>query len=100
MTFDKHSTAEEVLDGVDLTEKTIIVTGATSGIGIETARVLASRGANISLTARDMAKAKAIVEEIRKSTGNDNVNAAELDSEYHVQYSSICLNLAARSRKT
>ena len=79
MTFDKHSTAAEVLDGVDLTEKTIIVTGATSGIGIETARVLASKGANISLTARDMAKAQPIVEEIRQSTGNISVNAAELD---------------------
>ena len=39
--FDKHSTAEEVTAGLDLAGRTALVTGATSGIGLETARVLA-----------------------------------------------------------
>ncbi len=79
MSFDKHTTADEVLDGIDLTGKTIIVTGATSGIGMETARALASSGADVTLTARNMPKAQPIVDSIRKNTGNANVDVGKLD---------------------
>ena len=51
--FDFNSTAAEVIAGVDLTGKRAIVTGAASGIGIETARALASAGAAVTLAVRN-----------------------------------------------
>jgi NAD(P)-dependent dehydrogenase (short-subunit alcohol dehydrogenase family) len=50
--FTRTSTASEVIDGVDPTGKTAIVTGAGSGLGIETARALASAGAEVTLAVR------------------------------------------------
>lgn len=55
--FGYASTAEEVTDGLDLTGKTILVTGVTSGLGAESARVLAARGARILGAARSREKA-------------------------------------------
>jgi len=57
--FNKQSTAEEVTDGLDLTGKTWLITGCNSGLGYESARVLASRGARIVGAARTEAKAAA-----------------------------------------
>ena len=57
--FDKNTTAEEVTDGLDLTGRMAVVTGATSGIGLETARVLARRGAHVLVTGRTLDKARA-----------------------------------------
>jgi NAD(P)-dependent dehydrogenase (short-subunit alcohol dehydrogenase family) len=51
--FGFESTAAEVIHGVDLTGKRAIVTGASSGIGVETARALASAGAEVTLAVRD-----------------------------------------------
>jgi len=55
--FDARSTAEEVTAGLDLTGKVHLVTGATSGLGLETARVLALRGAQVVATGRTLDKA-------------------------------------------
>jgi len=55
--FDADSTAEEVTIGLDLSDKTILVTGANSGLGFETMRVLALRGAHVLAAARNMEKA-------------------------------------------
>lgn len=55
--FNKRSTAEDVTDGSDLTGKTIVITGVNSGLGHESMRVLAMRGAHIIGTARTMQKA-------------------------------------------
>lgn len=57
--FDDESTAEEVTEGVDLSDKLAVVTGCTSGIGFETMRVLAKRGALVVGTSRSMDKAAA-----------------------------------------
>jgi NAD(P)-dependent dehydrogenase (short-subunit alcohol dehydrogenase family) len=51
--FDSRSTAAEVLAGIDLSGKRAIVTGASSGIGLETARALAGAGAEVTLAVRD-----------------------------------------------
>lgn len=52
----KFKTAEEVSDGVDLSDKVVMVTGPTSGIGTETARILALRGARVILVSRNVNK--------------------------------------------
>ncbi|MBP2321628.1 NAD(P)-dependent dehydrogenase (short-subunit alcohol dehydrogenase family) [Kibdelosporangium banguiense] len=51
--FSKDSTAEDVLAGVDLTGKRAVVTGGASGIGTETARVLAAAGAEVTVAIRN-----------------------------------------------
>jgi len=77
--FDEHSTAEEVLADVDLSGRRAIVTGASSGIGTETARVLALRGAAVTLTARDLAVGETAAARIRQSTGNRAVDVRPLE---------------------
>lgn len=63
MPFDATSTAEEVTAGLDLTGRTILITGCNSGLGFESARVLALRGARIIGLARTVEKAeKALAE--------------------------------------
>jgi NAD(P)-dependent dehydrogenase (short-subunit alcohol dehydrogenase family) len=51
-----HSTAEEVLAGVDLSGKTLLVTGVSAGLGVETARAAGAHGARVIGTARDLTK--------------------------------------------
>ena len=55
-----HTTAEEVTKSIDLTDKTIAVTGANSGLGLETVRVLSLRGATVIGMARTIEKANSI----------------------------------------
>jgi NAD(P)-dependent dehydrogenase (short-subunit alcohol dehydrogenase family) len=63
--FDWQTTTDQVLEDVDLTGKVAIVTGASGGLGAETARSLAARGAAVTLTARDTKKAEQVAETIR-----------------------------------
>ena len=77
--FGHDTTADEVLDGIDLTGKLALVTGGSSGLGAETARALASRGARVVITARDLAKAGSVVSDIRSSTGNNDIAVEELE---------------------
>ena len=56
-TFDRTSTTDEVLAGIDVTGKRVLVTGVSAGLGVETARALVSQGAQVIGTARDLAKA-------------------------------------------
>ncbi|MFC8089405.1 oxidoreductase [Streptomyces sp. NPDC057301] len=62
--FGAASTAEEVIKGVDLTGKVAIVTGGYSGIGVETARVLRSAGAEVVVPARDLERARAALQDV------------------------------------
>jgi NAD(P)-dependent dehydrogenase (short-subunit alcohol dehydrogenase family) len=77
--FGFESTAADVLDGVDLTGKAAIVTGASSGIGVETARALAAAGASVTLAVRNTAVGEKVAGEIRDSTGNSAVHVGTLD---------------------
>lgn len=56
--FGAQSTTGDVLEGVDLTGKRVLVTGVSAGLGVETARVLAAHGAEVVGAARDLAKAR------------------------------------------
>ncbi len=77
--FGFHTKASDVLAGVDLTGKRAIVTGGASGIGFETARALASVGADVTLAVRRPQASESVAEEIRQSTQNRQVHVAPLD---------------------
>jgi NAD(P)-dependent dehydrogenase (short-subunit alcohol dehydrogenase family) len=79
--FDAKSTADEVLSGVDLKGKRFLITGASSGIGLETVRALVSRGASVVGAARDFAKADTAIATLRNtaSLGGGSLALIELD---------------------
>lgn len=77
--FGARSTAAEVLAGVDLSGKRAVVTGASSGIGIETARALAAAGAAVTLAVRDTARGAEVADDIVRTTGNKGVDAAPIE---------------------
>jgi NAD(P)-dependent dehydrogenase (short-subunit alcohol dehydrogenase family) len=77
--FGPHSTAAEVAAGIDLSGKRVIVTGAASGIGVETARALAGTGAEVTLAVRDIEAGARVAAEITASTGNRDLRVARLD---------------------
>ncbi|HKF02538.1 MAG TPA: SDR family NAD(P)-dependent oxidoreductase [Candidatus Sulfotelmatobacter sp.] len=60
------STTEDVLSGIDLRGKRILVTGVSAGLGVETARALAAHGAQVVGAARDLSKAEATTAQVRK----------------------------------
>src|ERR1700744_2598006 len=60
------STADEVLSGIDLHGKRVLVTGVSAGIGVETARALAAHGAQVVGAARDLEQAAPATAHVRK----------------------------------
>jgi NAD(P)-dependent dehydrogenase (short-subunit alcohol dehydrogenase family) len=64
--FGATSTTEDVLSGVNLQDKRILITGVSAGLGVETARSLAAHGAQVVGAARDLTKAKASTTQVRK----------------------------------
>jgi NAD(P)-dependent dehydrogenase (short-subunit alcohol dehydrogenase family) len=77
--FGPRTTASEVIAGIDLTGRRAIVTGAASGIGIETARALAIAGAEVTLAVRDPDAGDRVVADIVEATGNKNLFVAYLN---------------------
>jgi NAD(P)-dependent dehydrogenase (short-subunit alcohol dehydrogenase family) len=77
--FSAESTAAEVVDGIDLAGRRVIVTGGASGIGVETARALAGAGAEVTLAVRNLAAGERTAEDIIATTGNKQVLVAPLD---------------------
>ena len=77
--FGAQSTAAEVVAGIDLTGKRAIVTGGASGIGLETARALASANAEVTLAVRDHNAGRCVAEDIGAGTGTKQVLVAPLD---------------------
>ncbi|MGW0828017.1 SDR family NAD(P)-dependent oxidoreductase [Streptomyces sp. NPDC002845] len=77
--FTAESTAAEVIGDIDLTGRRAVVTGAASGIGVETARALAGAGAEVTLAVRNVVAGQRTAEDIRAATGTDRVRVAPLD---------------------
>ncbi|MEO5709538.1 MAG: SDR family NAD(P)-dependent oxidoreductase [Nocardioidaceae bacterium] len=77
--FHATSTADEVVDGIDLHGRRAVVTGGASGIGVETARSLARAGAAVTLAVRDTATGDAVAADITATTGNPDVHVAYVD---------------------
>jgi NAD(P)-dependent dehydrogenase (short-subunit alcohol dehydrogenase family) len=79
-TFGATSTTDEVLEGVNLNGKRILVTGVSAGLGVETARTLAAHGAQVVGAARDLDKAKTATEQVRaEAAKGGGLELVELD---------------------
>jgi NAD(P)-dependent dehydrogenase (short-subunit alcohol dehydrogenase family) len=80
-TFGATTTTEEVLSGIDLRGKRILVTGVSAGLGVETARSLAAHGAYVVGAARDLAKAEAATARVRRdaAASGGRLELVELD---------------------
>jgi len=80
MAFGAESTTDEVLQGVNLSGKRVLVTGASAGLGVETARTLAAHGAAVVGAARDLDKARKATEAVRKDAAHGgSLELVELD---------------------
>ena len=78
--FGATSTTDDVLAGVDLSGKRILVTGVSAGLGVETARALAAHGAHVIGAARDRKKAEAAIAPVRaQASHGGSLELVELD---------------------
>jgi NAD(P)-dependent dehydrogenase (short-subunit alcohol dehydrogenase family) len=79
--FGATSTTDDVLSGVNLKGKRILVTGVSAGLGVETARSLAAHGAQVVGTARDLTKAKTATAQVQKdaAANGGSFELVELD---------------------
>jgi NAD(P)-dependent dehydrogenase (short-subunit alcohol dehydrogenase family) len=101
---DARPTAMQIIKDNNLIGKwsgrTCLVTGGTSGIGPETARALHATGADVFITARDLAKAKEVVEEIRsKSDGNGKLEIIEMEMRSLKSVKAAAQEFLARSKQ-
>jgi NAD(P)-dependent dehydrogenase (short-subunit alcohol dehydrogenase family) len=84
--FGATSTTDEVLQGIKLSGKRVLVTGVSAGLGVETARALAAHGAQVVGAARDLSKAQAATEQVRAQAASGGcldlvqLDLASLDS--------------------
>lgn len=88
--FGFRSTAAEVIQGIDLSGKRAVVTGGASGLGMETARALASAGADVTLAVRDTQAGERAAMDIRASTGNQAVRPAKMDLIERASIAAFC----------
>jgi NAD(P)-dependent dehydrogenase (short-subunit alcohol dehydrogenase family) len=79
MAFDDKSTTDEVLEGIDLTGKRILVTGASTGLGEETTRALSAHGATVTMAVRDPERGGAAAARIRSAAPDADLEVMVLD---------------------
>ncbi|XP_023739406.1 short-chain dehydrogenase TIC 32 B, chloroplastic isoform X1 [Lactuca sativa] len=77
--FGSATTAEQVTAGIDAGDLTVVITGGASGIGLETSRVLALRGAHVIIAARNVEAANEAKQNILKSNENAKIDVLQLD---------------------
>lgn len=78
-TFGRDTTADEVLAGIDLSGRRVVITGAAGGLGRESARVMASRGALVTVAARSPHRVEAAVGELRQLVPDGQFDAGVVD---------------------
>src|ERR1700734_893258 len=76
--FGAESTTQEVLAGVNLSGKRVLVTGVSAGLGVETARALAAHGAEVVGAARDLTKARAVTAGVRAAANGGGLALLDL----------------------
>ena len=69
--FDGHSTSEEVLRDVDLSGKRYIVTGASTGLGFYSAKMIAAKGGKVMITARSADRARETIKSLKEELGSE-----------------------------
>jgi len=84
-----------MLSAMDLTGKSCIVTGATSGIGEATAMTLAAAGARLGILCRDPVKGERTLQQIRRETGNDAVQLFRADLASQAEIRSVAAEILA-----
>ncbi|KEO88514.1 short-chain dehydrogenase [Erythrobacter longus] len=77
--FGENTTADEVLEGVDLSGKTVLVTGGSSGLGQETARAMAAKGAHVVICARNPAQMEEAVAAIKAEVPDAKLDTLTCD---------------------
>jgi NAD(P)-dependent dehydrogenase (short-subunit alcohol dehydrogenase family) len=87
--FGRHTPASEVLKGVDLSGKRVVVTGGYSGIGTETTRALAAAGAKVFVPARNLAKARPVMDL------DGDIQVANMDLENHASIERFAMDVAS-----
>lgn len=90
--FSARTTSQELMHGVDISGRVVIVTGGSSGIGLETVRTLSSAGAEVWVPARNMAKAKTNLDGIR------NVRLEEMDLMNPASVDQFALNFLSSGK--
>ena len=99
--FGAESTTDEVLDGIDLSGKRVLVTGVSAGLGVETARALVAHGAHVVGAARNLAKAEAATAPVREaaaeSSGSFELVELDLASLASVRACADALNAAGQT---
>lgn len=77
--FNATSTTSEVIQGISLAGKSAVITGASSGLGVETARTLAHAGAKVLLLARDQNKLDKVAQQLREECAGSSIATVTLD---------------------
>lgn len=98
-TFNAESTTDQVLEGISLAGKTAVVTGASSGLGIETARALAAAGASVMMVARNPERLEAAAETLRSAVPEGQFDTALADLADLDSIRTGCADILARCPK-
>eukprot|EP00475_Leptophrys_vorax_P040572 TRINITY_DN7545_c0_g1_i1.p1 TRINITY_DN7545_c0_g1~~TRINITY_DN7545_c0_g1_i1.p1 ORF type:complete len:968 (-),score=301.05 TRINITY_DN7545_c0_g1_i1:52-2955(-) len=99
--YGSKTTADKIAEdfrasGKNLEGSLVLVTGANTGIGVETSRTLASLGAEVVMACRNQAKGDAAVGDVRQSTGNNNVHMMLLDVSLMDSVRNFCKDFEAK----
>ncbi len=79
MAYDAETTTDQILDGVDLTGRRVVVTGASSGLGEESARALSAAGATVTMLARNPEKNEAAAARVRDAVPDAQLELGTVD---------------------
>ncbi len=94
--FDAQSTTSDVIEGISLAGKVAVITGASSGLGVETARTLAGAGASVLLLARDKDKLEGVARTLREDAPDANIDLDVVDLADLASVREACTRIVER----